>query len=121
TSAPGMRAKPILDMLVGIPDLGEFDKYRTRLESLGYDYASNAGVPDHYVFGRGRTMDQRSHLLHVVQFEGQAWETALAFRDRLRNDNDFRVLYLAAKKEACQRAPHGRSEYNELKQGLFFS
>ncbi len=121
TSVPGMPAKPILDLLLGIPDLDIFDEYRVRLESLCYDYAANAGVTDHYIFGRGKHPDERSHLLHIVVLDGNAWNEALAFRDRLRQDEELRKLYLDAKEKSCKRAPRGRVQYNELKQKLFFS
>ena len=42
TAVPGMRAKPILDMLVGVSPLDEWEKCRIPLETLDYDYAGNA-------------------------------------------------------------------------------
>jgi GrpB-like predicted nucleotidyltransferase (UPF0157 family) len=57
TAVPGMRAKPILDILVGVNPIDDWKKCRAPLEGLGYDYAENAGVPGHYIFGRGRDLD----------------------------------------------------------------
>lgn len=39
TAVPGLKAKPILDILLGIPRLGDWPAYRPCLEALGYDYA----------------------------------------------------------------------------------
>src|SRR5215204_1015306 len=58
TSVPDMHAKPILDILVGVETLADWEKCRAPLVSLGYDYAVNAGVPDHYIFGRGRDANE---------------------------------------------------------------
>jgi GrpB-like predicted nucleotidyltransferase (UPF0157 family) len=53
TAVPGMRAKPILDILIGVNPIDDWKKCKVPLEGLGYDYAENAGVPGHYIFGRG--------------------------------------------------------------------
>jgi hypothetical protein len=67
TAVPGMRAKPILDILVGVIPLDDWAKCRAPLEALGYDYAAQAGVPGHHIFGRGRDFTERTHLVHVVE------------------------------------------------------
>ena len=60
TAVPGMRAKPILDILVGVSPRDDWVKCRVSLERLGYDYAVNAGVPGHHIFGRGRDSTERT-------------------------------------------------------------
>ena len=115
TAVPGMRAKPILDILVGVDRLEEWEKCRGPLEGLGYDYAAYAGVPDHYIFGRGRDLTERTHLVHVVEFLGVEWCTNLALRDALRKDADLRVRYIEEKERAIAAAPEGRAKYNEIK------
>ena len=73
TAVPGMRAKPILDILVGVSPIDDWEKCRIPLERLGYDYAANAGVPGHHIFGRGRDSTERTHLVHVVEYLGESW------------------------------------------------
>jgi GrpB-like predicted nucleotidyltransferase (UPF0157 family) len=41
-SVPGLRAKPIIDILIGVQQLEDWAKCRPALEGLGYDYAENA-------------------------------------------------------------------------------
>jgi GrpB-like predicted nucleotidyltransferase (UPF0157 family) len=115
TAVPGMRAKPILDMLVGVQPIDDWKKCRDPLESLGYDYAANAGVPDHHIFGRGRDSTERTHLLHIVEFLGESWRTNLALRDALRRDACLRARYVEVKELAVALSPGGRVRYNELK------
>ena len=53
TAIPGIRAKPIIDILVG---LRQFDDGRSLVEpltSLGYDYVGSEMVPDDHLFGLG--------------------------------------------------------------------
>jgi GrpB-like predicted nucleotidyltransferase (UPF0157 family) len=118
TSVPGLRAKPIIDILIGVPKLDDWAKCRPPLEALGYDYAENAGVPGHFIFGRGRDRTERTHLVHVVEYDGSAWRRCLAFRDRLRQNPDLLRDYLQEKERAVATAPEIRSRYNEIKSGF---
>jgi GrpB-like predicted nucleotidyltransferase (UPF0157 family) len=119
TSVPGFRAKPIIDILVGILPLDDWVQCKQPLELLGYDYAEHAGVPGHHIFGRGRDAGERTHLVHIVEFGGPSWRSNLAFRDALRANRKLREEYLIAKQMAVNLAPEGRARYNELKQGFF--
>jgi len=77
TAVPGLCAKPILDIMVGISPLSEWGRCKPALEALGYDYAEEAGVPGHYIFGRGRDRTERTHLVHVVEYRGSRGAAAL--------------------------------------------
>ena len=112
TSVPGLVAKPILDILVGGPEATDPSPYIDALTPLGYDYAEQAGVPDHLVFGRGSA---RTHLVHVVRYGGDAWRRALAFRDALRRDAGLRDAYAALKRELAGRHGAERSRYTAEK------
>lgn len=115
TSVPGMRAKPILDILVGIHPIEDWQQCRAMLEGLGYDYVENAGVPKHYIFGRGRDLTERTHLLHIVDIASDEWRGNLAFRDALRADPELQRRYVEEKERAAASAPEGRARYTALK------
>lgn len=115
TAVPGMRAKPILDILVGVSPFEDWAECKAPLETLGYDYAANAGVFGHQIFGRGRDSTERTHLVHVVEFLGEEWCGNLALRDALRRDESLRAKYLEVKERAIAASPEGRGRYNELK------
>ncbi len=93
TAVPGLAAKPILDILVGLERLEDWQLCHDPLLGLGYDYAAHAGVPGHHIFGRGRDRTERTHLVHLVQFQGESWVSNLAFRDALRADPALRQRY----------------------------
>ena len=120
TAVPGLCAKPILDVMIGISPLSEWEKCRPALEALGYDYAEGAGVPGHYIFGRGRDRTERTHLVHVVEYRGESWRGSLAFRDALRRDASLRESYAQEKKRAVAAAPGNRAAYN-LQKGSFIA
>ena len=118
TAVAGLRAKPILDILVGVEPLDVWIQCKVPLESLGYDYAENAGVPGHFIFGRGRDRTERTHLVHVVEFDGESWRASLAFRDALRSHESLREAYVRMKEQAVASTPKGRAKYNEAKQSF---
>jgi GrpB-like predicted nucleotidyltransferase (UPF0157 family) len=120
TAVPGLSAKPILDIMVGILPLSEWARCKPALEALGYDYAEGAGVPDHYVFGRGRDRTERTHLLHVVEYQGKSWRGSLVFRDALRRDASLRESYAQEKRRAAAAASGNRAAYN-LEKGPFIA
>ncbi len=115
TSVPGMRAKPILDILVGVHPLDDWTLCRAPLEAIGYDYVEYAGIPLHYIFGRGRDAGERTHLLHIVDIETDEWRGNLAFRDALRADPELRRRYVEEKERAVAEAPEGRARYTAIK------
>lgn len=112
TSIAGIPAKPILDVLVGIPAPFHVASITAALAPLGYEHATWAGVPGHEVFGKG---DPRTHLLHVVPLYGSAWDRMLRFRDALRTDSMLAQEYGQLKRQLAARYPDNRSAYTDAK------
>jgi GrpB-like predicted nucleotidyltransferase (UPF0157 family) len=112
TSIPGIPAKPILDMLAGVPAPLDIAALRKVLEPLGYEHATWAGVPGHEVFGKGAP---RTHLVHVVPLGGEAWHRMLAFRDTLRENPALAADYARLKRELALRFPDNRAAYTDGK------
>ena len=106
TAVPNLRAKPIIDLLIGVADLDHGMQMIEPMTSLGYEYAGSQGIPGH-IFGRG---NPRTHLAHVVVHGGDQWVASLAFRDRLRTDADLRAEYQALKERLAAKAT-SRAEY----------
>ena len=104
---PGLFAKPIIDLQIGVTHIDDGLRFIEPLASLGYDYAGNQGIPEHHVFGNGLA---RTHLAHVVVFEGEQWFRTLRFRDRLRADSSVRAAYEELKLQLAASATT-RAEY----------
>lgn len=115
TAVTGLRAKPIIDILVGLDTLDAWHDCREPLARLGYTYFADAGVEGHHVFRRGNASAERTHLLHLVAIGSSHWSLNLAFRDRLRGDAQLRARYESEKEQAAARAPSDRVTYNALK------
>lgn len=108
TAVPGLVAKPILDILVGVPAPLDVPGLVRALAPLGYTHAPHAGVPGHEVFGKGTP---RTHLLHVVPHGGPEWRRMLGFRDALRTDPAVAADYAALKRALAARFAADRPAY----------
>ena len=110
TAVPGLAAKPILDIAIGVPASAiDVPGLAAALVPLGYAHAPRAvPEPGHEVFGKG---DPRTHLLHVVTLHGEPWRRLLGFRDALRADPALAAEYAALKRELAARFPGERSSY----------
>lgn len=112
TSIPGIRAKPILDILAGVRSRDDVLQRRAQLQALGYAYVPGAGVPGHHDFRKG---EPRTHLLHVVEHGDRSWSENLWFRDRLRADPALAAEYDALKLRLAQAHPGDRARYTAEK------
>lgn len=114
TSIPGLAAKPIIDMLVGLDTLAEFERYRSQLEAIGY-----VSMPDREkaweIFIPKGPDDARTHYLHVLIKGSPEYENILLFRDYLRAHDEARDAYGALKQELAVRFADDRKSYTAAK------
>jgi GrpB-like predicted nucleotidyltransferase (UPF0157 family) len=100
TSVPGLAAKPIIDLLVGIESLAEAKSiYRAPLLALGYTYIPEyeTWLPGELFFRKGMP-GPWTHHLHVMEPSGPRWQGFLLFRDYLRIHPETASSYGSLKK-----------------------
>lgn len=112
TAIPGIKAKPIIDILVGLLQLEDGLRCLEPMQALGYDYASAHIVPDDHIFGKHQP---RTHLAHFVEHNGWQWRRMTLFRDRLRGDPMLAAQYEAHKVELALRYAESRADYTAAK------
>lgn len=118
TSIPGIKAKPILDILVGLPAFDDGARLIEPLAALGYDYVGTEMVPNDHLFGLG---EPRTVLLHAVEYGGYHWNRNLRFRDRMRADPELRAAYEELKVDLAARFADRRAEYTAAKRAFIDS
>lgn len=133
TAIPGLSAKPILDLMLGVPSVDDLDAIVDPVEALGYLHWQSweAIVAGRRYFYRVRPAAEptegapahaaptvHTHHLHIVPFEGSFWRVHILFRDRLRADPTLAAAYEALKRELAARFPDDREGYMEAK-GMF--
>lgn len=119
TSVPGLAAKPVIDMLVGVPSLEAFEAYVDRLENCGYVYIPEyeRALPDRRFFKRV-VRGVRTHHVHVVQVNGLYWKRYLKFRNNLRADPWLAARYAELKRRLAGRFRNDRDAYTNGKSGF---
>jgi GrpB-like predicted nucleotidyltransferase (UPF0157 family) len=113
TAVPGLCAKPIVDIAVGLEQLELTDEQIAAMERLDYEYLGEFGLPGRLYF---RT-SPRKYNVHVVEHGGQHWERQLVFRDALRTDPEERRRYDELKRRLAEEG-HTRDVYTKLKTPL---
>jgi len=110
TAIPGLCAKPILDILVTIPDFERGLDLVPRLAQLGYEFRPDEEIPDRHYFRRRRA-ELRTHHLSLAEPASQHHRVTLAFRDSLRADPALAMEYGALKLQLAERFPRDREAY----------
>ena len=130
TSVPGLPARDVIDLQVGVADLRSADDptFVEALTKLGFprsegnslDYPKDL-LPDPSLWVRrfhGSSDPKRIVHLHIRELGSAGWQYALLYRDWLRSDASARDDYLAEKQRLAAECASG-DEYRELKEPWF--
>jgi GrpB-like predicted nucleotidyltransferase (UPF0157 family) len=115
TAVPGLTAKLILDIMVGVSSLRDAKRCIGPLEQLGYEYRGEAGVPGRLFFRKG---NPKTHHLHVTEIGSEFWERHPVFRDYLRAHPETARNYALPKHDITDRFRRDRAAYTEAKTGF---
>ncbi|WP_339271013.1 GrpB family protein [Paenibacillus sp. FSL W8-0187] len=81
TSVPGMTAKPIIDILVGVENALHTNEIIPKLTAMGYEDLGEAGIPGRlYLRKRGK----HAYNVHIVLYRGDIWNHNIIIREYLR-------------------------------------
>jgi GrpB-like predicted nucleotidyltransferase (UPF0157 family) len=116
TAVPGLAAKPIIDIMLGIRTLGEAPALYGPLAAIGWEYAPEfeAIIPERRFFRKGPE-SLRTHHLHMVEFGDEFWVRHLLFRDYLRRHSEVAKEYEQLKRELARQYANDRAGYTEAK------
>lgn len=116
TAVPGLGAKPIIDVMLGVADLAAVESRIAVLEADGYRYvkAYEMAMPERRYFSK-REVGAGAFHLHAVVTGGAFWLRHLAFRDALRADAALADRYWKMKQRMAARYPNDRAAYTEGK------
>ena len=112
TAVPGLGAKPIIDVMVGTPDLAIVERRMPELFALGYRYVPEfeKSTPERRYFTKEDGQPGHFHL-HAVVLDSPFWKRHLAFRDALRRDPALAQRYWKLKQRLASRFAHDRDAY----------
>jgi len=112
TSVPGMKAKPVIDMMCIVKDIEKIDSFDNKMNSLGYDVAGEWGITGRRLFRKGG--ENRTHHIHFYEENNPQIDRHLIFRDYLRSHPKEVETYSSFKEKLAQRYD-STSEYSPAK------
>ncbi len=112
TSVPGLCAKPIIDIAVGVQS---FDKQIIDdLQCAGFMHRPSHDDSFNMLFVDGEGEMRRAHI-HVVLHMSMEWRNYVNFRDYLRTFDNVRNEYASLKSALAQKYPNDRETYTASK------
>ncbi|GIN87505.1 hypothetical protein J6TS2_38910 [Heyndrickxia sporothermodurans] len=114
TSVPGLKAKPIIDILLVVNDIHKLDSFSKPFEDLGYEVMGEFGIAGRRYFRKGG--DNRTHQIHAFQYNNiEEIERHLAFRDYLREHPEVCKQYGELKSKLAEKYPNDIDGYGDGK------
>ena len=115
TSVRGLAAKPIIDILLAVPDSSDEQAYVPVLEAAGYVLrAREPGWFEHRMF-KGPDTDVNLHVFTVGAAE---IDRMVLFRDWLRANDADRDTYLEVKRDLAKRTWRHVQHYADAKTAI---
>ena len=118
TAIPAIKAKPIIDIAVGVTDFDRIMLHNEQLQQEGIFYrGSDVERQLLYVMG-DMEKDIRTHHIHVVKWNGTEWENYIHFRDYLNANENVALQYQRLKEELESKYADDRVAYTNGKQSM---
>jgi len=115
TSVPGLRSKPIVDLLAPVHSLEAAHSAISILESDGWLFWA-ADPNQHYRLWFLRpNLAARTHHLQIIQQGDPNILALIAFRDALRRDPKAREAYSSLKEDLANKHRNDRDAYSNAK------
>jgi len=114
TSIPGIKAKPVIDILVTVRDIGRMDAYQDTMIALGYQAKGEFGIPGRRFFIKGGE-EHRSHHVHIFERGHPEIARHLNFCAYLRANPVEAARYSALKEALAYKFRHDPESYTEGK------
>lgn len=103
TAIPGMRAKPIIDIMVAGKSLDDVGPLHPILQKLGYVYKPDMSSTERLFFRKGDPV--KFHLSITERDRTSYWERQILFRDFLIAHPEYAEEYEHIKMEAVKGLP----------------
>lgn len=114
TSIRGLKAKPVIDILVVIKSLEEISEIETMLKPYDYENRGQQGVSDRYFFAKGPE-DARSHYVHFVEPNSNTYYNQVYFKKYLLEHPEYIKKYCDLKQELATKYADERPKYTKGK------
>jgi len=115
TAIPGIRAKPVIDMLGEVAELRALEDRNGALMALGYEALGAHGIAGRRYFLKADGAGRRTHHLHVYAVGDPHVARHIAFRDYLRQHPGRAAEYDRLKARLTRGGVSSREAYQSGK------
>jgi GrpB-like predicted nucleotidyltransferase (UPF0157 family) len=115
TAVPGLRAKPVVDILAPVVSLAQAQVAIAALTADGWLFWPDDPNRSYRMWFLRPKPEARTHHLHVIQHDHPTARAELAFRDVLREDPVVRAAYAALKDRLAVQYRTDRDAYTDAK------
>ena len=118
TAIKSIKAKPIIDLLIGVDDYETLLDRNEILEEKGFILRQDER-PNQLLYVKGDLdNDFITHHIHVLRKDSKEYSDYLNLRDYLNANKDKASVYEKMKQELAKRYPDDRNAYTEGKSDL---
>lgn len=111
TAVPGLAAKPVIDVLVGVGDISSVDQCADAMRAAGYEALGENGLPGRRYFRKRNAAGERQFHVHAYACDSDAFHRHLVFRDYLRAHPERATEYGAFKRRLAGQNLPDRASY----------
>ncbi|HPX27622.1 MAG TPA: GrpB family protein [Treponemataceae bacterium] len=114
TSVPGLAAKPIIDIGIGITDKTDINRFISAMQKAGYEYKGENDIEGRHYFVKGSELQRLFHV-HAFHLNAPEWKSHLLFRNKLRSNKILANQYECLKIEKWKTHYGDRAAYTDSK------
>lgn len=110
TAIEGLKAKPVIDILIAIKSLDEIPEIENILKDYDYSNRGPQGVDDRCFFAKGPE-DARTHYIHFTELNSNTYYNLKYFKKYLLNHPEYIKKYCDLKQELALKYADERPKY----------
>lgn len=114
TAIDGLEAKPIIDIVVALKDLDDFN-YVSHKFTSNPEYSIKEDFDNDEILIRKGGERNRKFYIHVMDIDTKRYRDVIFFRDTLLHDEKIRNDYRDLKHILAKKYPHNRKQYTAHK------
>ena len=109
TAIPGIKAKPVIDMLIEVKDIEGVAQHNHKMKELGYEAMGEYGIPKRRFFRKGG--NNRTHHIHIFQAGNEEIERHINFKEYLIAHPDKTREYSKLKEKLVHKYTYDVENY----------
>ena len=114
TSIGNIKAKPVVDIAIGVKSKEDFKLCAKRFEGLEDYSVKEDSVEDELLVRKG-PVSKRTNFIHIMAIDSEKYKDTIIFRDYMRKNKEARKDYEKLKIELANKYSSDRKMYTKSK------